>query len=711
MDPENTSGAHDAEIQTTTSNYFGVHQEELTLDRFANEHAVHQCAAEILMHLEVCGRKRQFRATLCPLLPRSESVTEGCRARLLQLSGWLRMEFLANRFREQASLFHPTEPLLAKLRANPKTNESSDSEEETKLEVLSRCVVVETPPPQPAALYSYRPTNLSRLEGYQPFVPRLFRGTLCDEGFLLAVAATVQSRPMLESLFADTSFLDRGMAIFRFIHETTKESRFVTVDTLLPTSGSTNNPAQQSLACGATSHTDEFWVALLAKAYATYCGSFSVLDNADTPTVVQHFTGGNPQFTLWNSNTLSAEGRVELWWALCEGTRSGDPMLLGVSSDCPSLQPVADSGLHINASVPPFAWTKGVVCQFAVEYNKDEGRQVDAYTRLHERVLPKSEPVRLVKIRYATPRTEDEPKGRQWSRTSPAWTLLAQSRLMYDVTNAQEDLCCWLTLDEVIREFDIFVSVSNATETEVATKFHRIEASPSIHNVPIQAAYFLVHVQRPVPMADGENGGNGYSNAPSRSASTVPPATWTPPIVPDTSDHDIRFRSIFDVRPPPFILPQFDPDDEMRAPSTRGPTPQLDNSLPSSCVDVNVRISFPSSQANTAFSLLVFRVPTAELVKLTRTLRDANVVSYSLPTNGRVSPPLLARQLTTELSLYYRITLNAGYYNIVVLPDAQQMSVEQTLAVRTPLQLSCTKGKNGEHFTVDVEALYSSTVA
>eukprot|EP00744_Colponema_vietnamica_P008006 GILI01011452.1.p1 GENE.GILI01011452.1~~GILI01011452.1.p1 ORF type:complete len:1100 (-),score=244.81 GILI01011452.1:119-3418(-) len=211
----------------------------------------------------------------------------------------------------------------------------------------------------------------------------------------------------------------------------------------------------------------------------------------------------------------------ELWWLLQEATLANQPMLLTNTSLCKDAaideedcsfgnvpQPVTDNALHME-EYHKFNWSYGVVVLFVAEFDSAAAIS-DNYLRAVRRRSKRNqgEIKRLVKVRsvlrsnhpdYSKLRGEwSLPKGGGRTLNSEEyeeeeafdiqhredienskvnggntnWSAFAQEYLQYNVAEAvekqSEDLCWWMTMDEVCRHFNCFYSLYNTSSASLA---------------------------------------------------------------------------------------------------------------------------------------------------------------------------------------------------------------------------------------------------
>ena len=725
-------------------NAYGVQIESLNLSRLASlrSDGVEQVKSDVAFLLQVCGAKKLYRGTVLPIEPAvpvlarmlevgsddasvqrirdtyaEERAAEDVQrehfgGRMSDFLGWQQWGSISAHscgkapvvFTEIASSANVESASESSVGANAhpaveeKDTEIDPDDNASEVSVFDPTAEIPRPPVPPPRrpIFNKRPLVLQETPFHQAFVPRFLPGVLDDYFFLLSVAAIASDRSLLALPFADLSNIHRGLVVFRFFPSTCQEvtanarpALFTIIDTLLPTAKITTSataPADLHLAIGRTEYRNEFWLALLEKAYATFAKSYSALNGGHTPTALQHLSGGSPQFLRWSSPSLGQVGKEQLWWYLKESTRQLAPTVATRTSDIgAAAYPEDDSTLSFD-NFDNKNWSGGIVVFFAAEYDRSKELQhVDPYLRLRERRLKQQDitvdepPVRLVKVRSVFPASS--PSGRAWNRKSQFWTMYAKRDLEYEpenVTDDDESLVWWMTLDELIAEYNVLMCMKSVEGCEAKTRLHRITPVQSRDHVAIAAPHFLLTVSK----SDQSGGMQG-----------------------DGELEECRFATIGDLKPPPLDFGE-ESDDEVKGESatSKSSVGETDAIRPNGLL-VELRLSLPVTEAAKKFSILLFRVSAAEKLKPVKLLRD-DAVCYQFPTFGRIEArPVSSTTSATEVTFYFEAEFTAGFYNLVVSVDLEQTGLTDALGTDTPFEVSCTRRENADLFDVAFEAL------
>uniref|UniRef100_A0A8C1XVL0 Zgc:136872 n=1 Tax=Cyprinus carpio TaxID=7962 RepID=A0A8C1XVL0_CYPCA len=239
----------------------------------------------------------------------------------------------------------------------------------------------------------------------------IIQGVLGNCWFLASVGAlTSQKRIMKQVINDEQSFSVDYAGIFHF-----KFWRFgswvdVVIDDKLPT-------IDGRLVFVQSKTPNEFWPALLEKAYAKVCGSYADMDAGSISEALMDFTGG-PHMTIKLSD---ASGK--LWETMRRAGQSESLMGCGT--------PGGQAGLLKNKVLP-----NGLVEMHAY-----------AITGVAE-VVCKGHPVKLVRI--FNPWGDGE-WNRDWSDRSPLWELVRPEDQKYNVVLDNGEF--WMSMEDFCRNF------------------------------------------------------------------------------------------------------------------------------------------------------------------------------------------------------------------------------------------------------------------
>ncbi|XP_067223518.1 calpain-1 catalytic subunit-like [Chanodichthys erythropterus] len=237
------------------------------------------------------------------------------------------------------------------------------------------------------------------------------QGRLGNCWFLASVGAlTFQKRIMKQVIQDDQNFSVDYAGIFHF-----KFWRFgswvdVVIDDKLPTIDGRLVFVQSKTA-------NEFWPALLEKAYAKVCGSYADMDAGNISEAIMDFTGG-PHMTIKLS-----EASDKLWDAMRRASQSESLMGCGT--------PGGQAGLLQNNVLP-----NGLV-------------EMHAYTVTGvAEVVCRGRPVKLVRI--FNPWGQGE-WNRDWSDRSPLWQLVRPEDQKYKVVLDNGEF--WMSMEDFCKNF------------------------------------------------------------------------------------------------------------------------------------------------------------------------------------------------------------------------------------------------------------------
>ncbi|KAM9201713.1 calpain-3 isoform 4-T4 [Dugong dugon] len=238
------------------------------------------------------------------------------------------------------------------------------------------------------------------------------QGDLGDCWFLAAIAClTLNERLLFRVIPHDQSFTNNYAGIFHFQFWRYGDWVDVVIDDCLPTY---NN----QLVFTKSNHRDEFWSALLEKAYAKLHGSYEALKGGNTTEAMEDFTGGVTEFFDIK------EAPRDMYKIMKKAIERGS--LMGCSID--TIVPVQYETKMASGLVKGHAYS---------------------VTGLEE-TLFKDEKVKLVRLR--NPWGQVEWKG-SWSDGWKDWSFVdkdEKARLQYQVTENGE---FWMSYDDFIYHF------------------------------------------------------------------------------------------------------------------------------------------------------------------------------------------------------------------------------------------------------------------
>lgn len=743
MTYEGTSVPPSSPCSVAGSNVYGVQTDGITLSRLTGPGvpALDALKAEVTFLFQVCGSKKPYRGTVLPIQPHVPVI-----ARMLDVGSndaaveRIQADYAEGRLVEDAQRkqfgnlqesFHGwqqwgsiaahscgKEPVLFATAAPPpppppapsfekpptaaaELDETATPAEDTAADdgESSECpsvfnadadVPLPLPPPLLPPVLNIRPLVLQETPFHQVYVPRFIPGVLDDHFFLLAVAATTCDRALFTLPFADLSYASRGMVICRFF-TSSNTAEFVIVDTLLPTAKATASataPADLHLAIGRTDHSNEFWLALLEKAYATFQKSYSALNGGNTATVLQHLTAGQPQYAQWSAPSVAPRAKDHLWWAMKECTRQLAPMVATRAADIGATPlPPSHEAAVFGCSLPSGNWRDGVAVLCVAEYDKtQELAHLDPYLRMRERrlraqnLLGDDEPIRLVKVRSVFP-TTSHGNRHAWRRTSSNWTQFATRDLQYDAESridADEALVWWLTLDEFVATYDVLLCMKSVEGSDAKALLHHIAPMASRDLIPIASPHYLLTVSK----SDAGAQDSGLNDAV-----------------------DCKFATIHALVPPPVAFGDESDDEDPKAGAGGKSSAGETDVVRSNGLRLEVRLSLPSVEHQKRFSVLVFRAPSAGRIKPVKLLRD-DAICYHFPTFGRVEvKPMSSTIGSKEVTYFFEAVLSPGFYNLVVAVDLEKTGVTDAITTDTPLEVSCILRDNGDAFNLRFETL------
>ncbi|KAE8587382.1 hypothetical protein XENTR_v10021954 [Xenopus tropicalis] len=238
------------------------------------------------------------------------------------------------------------------------------------------------------------------------------QGDLGDCWFLAAIAClTLNEKVLFRVIPPDQNFTDNYAGIFHFQFWRYGDWVDVIIDDYLPTY---NN----ELVFTKSSQRNEFWSALLEKAYAKLHGSYEALKGGNTTEAMEDFTGGVTEFYELK------EAPKDMYNIMKKAFERGS--LIGCSID--TLVPVQLETRMANGLVKGHAYSVT-----GVEETKLKGK-----------------PIKLVRLR--NPWGQVEWNG-AWGDNAKEWTMVDKSektRLQHQV---QEDGEFWMSYDDFMKNF------------------------------------------------------------------------------------------------------------------------------------------------------------------------------------------------------------------------------------------------------------------
>ncbi|KAK9960223.1 hypothetical protein ABG768_010298 [Culter alburnus] len=239
----------------------------------------------------------------------------------------------------------------------------------------------------------------------------IIQGVLGNCWFLASVGAlTSQKRIMKQVIQDDQNFSVDYAGIFHFTFWRFGSWVDVVVDDKLPT-------IDGQLIFVRSKRPNEFWPALLEKAYAKVCGSYADMDAGNISEAIMDFTGG-PHMTIKLS-----EASDKLWDAMRRASQSESLMGCGT--------PGGQAGLLQNKVLP-----NGLVEMHAY-----------AVTGVAE-VVCRGHPVKLVRIFNPWGRGE---WNMDWSDRSPLWEFVRPEDQKYNVVLDNGEF--WMSMEDFCRNF------------------------------------------------------------------------------------------------------------------------------------------------------------------------------------------------------------------------------------------------------------------
>uniref|UniRef100_A0A182P1C7 Calpain catalytic domain-containing protein n=1 Tax=Anopheles epiroticus TaxID=199890 RepID=A0A182P1C7_9DIPT len=271
-----------------------------------------------------------------------------------------------------------------------------------------------------------RPTELSPSTA-RFFIDGASRLDICqgalNDCWLLTAATNLTSHPWLfkRVLPEDNGFADGTYAgAFHFRFWEFGQWVEVVIDDRLPTD------ATGKLLFGRSANGDEYWSALLEKAYAKFYGSYGALDGGTAREAMQDLTGGLTEFYQPNKMADGREG--QLWDILRGGSEMGSLFACNLKSDPTGENVTTKEGLLRGHS---YSITK--VCSIAGLLNGGDN-------------------IRLLRIRNPWG-TGVEWNGR-WSDKSREWKSLNPAERKRVGLTLENDGEFWIELVDFMKHFD-----------------------------------------------------------------------------------------------------------------------------------------------------------------------------------------------------------------------------------------------------------------
>ncbi|KAM4662812.1 calpain-3 isoform 2-T2 [Discoglossus pictus] len=281
------------------------------------------------------------------------------------------------------------------------------------------------------------------------------QGDLGDCWFLAAIAClTLNEKLLFRVIPPEQNFTENYAGIFHFQFWRYGDWVDVVIDDCLPTF---NN----QLVFTKSSQRNEFWSALLEKAYAKLHGSYEALKGGNTTEAMEDFTGGVTEFYEIK------EAPKDLFKIMKKAFDRGS--LIGCSIDDKNvntygMSPPSDLGESIKRmiqsvgdSLPETDLDKNKKPAMAIVPAQFETRMASGLVKGHaysltgvEETTYKADKVKLVRLR--NPWGQVEWNG-AWSDNSKEWTVIAKSeksRLQHQI---QEDGEFWMSFDDFMKNF------------------------------------------------------------------------------------------------------------------------------------------------------------------------------------------------------------------------------------------------------------------
>uniref|UniRef100_A0A2M3ZFB5 Putative cytosolic ca2+-dependent cysteine protease calpain n=1 Tax=Anopheles braziliensis TaxID=58242 RepID=A0A2M3ZFB5_9DIPT len=261
------------------------------------------------------------------------------------------------------------------------------------------------------------------------FVDGASRFDICqgslNDCWLLTAAANLTTYPWLfkRVIPEDNSFAGEHYAgLFHFRFWEFGRWVEVVIDDRLPTDG-----ASGQLLFSRSSKPNEFWSALLEKAYAKFYGSYGALDGGTAREAMQDLTGGLTEF-YQPKKLLAGQQEDQLWEILRSGSEAGSLFACNLKSDPTGENVATKEGLLRGHSY--------------------------SITKLHEVVGLYSDNDRIRLLRVRNPwGTGIEWNGR-WSDKSREWKTLNSAERKGIGLTLENDGEFWIELCDFMKHFD-----------------------------------------------------------------------------------------------------------------------------------------------------------------------------------------------------------------------------------------------------------------
>ncbi|TNN13428.1 Calpain-B isoform 3 [Schistosoma japonicum] len=244
------------------------------------------------------------------------------------------------------------------------------------------------------------------------------QGELGDCWLLAAIACLSMDKKLFEQVVAiDQSFTKEYCGLFRFHFWNYGEWKEVVVDDRLPT-------YQRSLVYIHSTEKNEFWSALLEKAYAKLCGSYEALKGGTTSEALEDFTGG-----IFEMFDLKNETPPNLLQVMLKSQELSSLMACSIQADPNTFEARLPNGLIMG----------------------------HAYSVTSVKLLDISVPNKTGKIPLVRVRNpwgdESEWKG-AWSDKSKEWSLISPEQRQQLGLTFDDDGEFWMSYQDFVSNFE-----------------------------------------------------------------------------------------------------------------------------------------------------------------------------------------------------------------------------------------------------------------